>query len=245
METVVNPFILFLDEPTSGLDTFTAYRVIECLYTLSKQGRTIVSTIHQPSSECFYLFDDLILLLAGEIVYCGPVLNVVEYFSKIGYSCPTFNHPADYIFMKILNHKSILSSDDIIYQEKQNFLVVCWKNSSLYAELQNELKFISQRENRLQKDLHSDILFHHRYHVSIATEMKFLIVRAWKNLVRNKLAFNVKLLQSVMIGLAVGLIFQNISSRPFQAQIQVYLPKNKLNFYALYNFRIDKDHSIL
>ena len=48
---------MFCDEPTSGLDSYMAQNVIETLRDLASEGRTILSTIHQPSSEVFAMFD--------------------------------------------------------------------------------------------------------------------------------------------------------------------------------------------
>lgn len=42
--------MIFLDEPTTGLDSTTALQVIQMLSELAKKGKTIISTIHQPSS---------------------------------------------------------------------------------------------------------------------------------------------------------------------------------------------------
>jgi ABC-type multidrug transport system ATPase subunit len=54
--------------PLSGLDTFKAYKVVKILNVLAKNyGRTVVATIHQPSSEIFHLFDDLVLLADGQV----------------------------------------------------------------------------------------------------------------------------------------------------------------------------------
>ena len=50
MELLVNPSLIFLDEPTTGLDSTTALNLIYLLKRLSQNGRTIISTIHQPSS---------------------------------------------------------------------------------------------------------------------------------------------------------------------------------------------------
>ena len=58
MELVRNPSLLYLDEPTSGLDSFTAYSVAHLLRDIArKHERTIVATLHQPSSEIFELID--------------------------------------------------------------------------------------------------------------------------------------------------------------------------------------------
>jgi len=100
MDMVVNPTVLMLDEPTSGLDTFTAFNVMQTLADLAhKQHRTIVTTVHQPSSEIFHLVDNLVLLSGGKVVYHGPAKEAVDYFSNLGYPCPRYTNPADYFFM--------------------------------------------------------------------------------------------------------------------------------------------------
>ena len=62
IELITNPPILFLDEPTSGLDSSTALKIIELLKQQALLGRTMVATIHQPSSRIFKLTDRLILI---------------------------------------------------------------------------------------------------------------------------------------------------------------------------------------
>jgi ABC-type multidrug transport system ATPase subunit len=105
VELITNPSVLFLDEPTSGLDSFTSQSVVKLLNTLASQGRTIISTIHQPNSEMFTLFDKLILVCDGYVVYQGPAKDAVGYFEKVGYACPSLSNPADY-FMEILHFKN-------------------------------------------------------------------------------------------------------------------------------------------
>lgn len=62
VELITDPNLIFLDEPTTGLDSFTATSVMEILRDLARSGRTIVSTIHQPNSDIFEMFDRLMLL---------------------------------------------------------------------------------------------------------------------------------------------------------------------------------------
>jgi ATP-binding cassette subfamily G (WHITE) protein 1 len=102
MELIANPPMLFLDEPTSGLDTFTAYTVMKSLQKLARRGRTVIATIHQPSSEIFHLFDDLLLLAAGRVIYYGPAKDSIDYFARLGYPCPRYSNPADFYFMEVL-----------------------------------------------------------------------------------------------------------------------------------------------
>ncbi|KAG9289200.1 hypothetical protein G9A89_022509 [Geosiphon pyriformis] len=97
-ELVTSPSILFLDEPTSGLDSYNAYNVVECLVTLARNyNRTVVCTIHQPRSNIFALFDQLILLAEGHMVYSGEASKCQEYFESIGHKCPPGFNIADYL----------------------------------------------------------------------------------------------------------------------------------------------------
>ncbi|KAF8057935.1 ABCG31 [Scenedesmus sp. PABB004] len=70
---ITEPSVLFLDEPTSGLDSFTAAEVMGVVAGLARaDGTTVASTIHSPSSSVFGLFDRLLVLLGGRLVYLGP-----------------------------------------------------------------------------------------------------------------------------------------------------------------------------
>lgn len=78
LEILTRPSLLFLDEPTSGLDSASAFFVIQALRNISCDGRTVISSIHQPSSEVFVLFDDLFLLSGGETVYFGEAKMALQ-----------------------------------------------------------------------------------------------------------------------------------------------------------------------
>ncbi|KAF4667393.1 hypothetical protein FOL47_003603 [Perkinsus chesapeaki] len=97
VELVHDPPIVFLDEPTSGLDSFSAYKLVTMLKELNENGRCVVATIHQPSSEVFHLFDDVLFLWEGYCIYHGPVNEVEEYFGNLGHSVPESFNPADYV----------------------------------------------------------------------------------------------------------------------------------------------------
>ncbi|XP_039140747.1 ABC transporter G family member 9 isoform X2 [Dioscorea cayenensis subsp. rotundata] len=97
-EILVNPSLLFLDEPTSGLDSTTAQCIVSMLSAMSSEGgRTILMTIHQPSSRLFYMFDKVLLMSDGHPVYFGKASEAMTYFANIGYT-PSFPmNPADFL----------------------------------------------------------------------------------------------------------------------------------------------------
>ena len=84
VEIITKPSLLFLDEPTSGLDSFSAYNCINLLKKLAGNNATVLCTIHQPSSEVFFLFDTCMFLKDGLVCYHGPVKGIAEYFSSKG-----------------------------------------------------------------------------------------------------------------------------------------------------------------
>lgn len=96
IELITNPNIIFLDEPTTGLDSTTALQVIQLLSDLAKKGKTIISTIHQPSSELFCEFDRLMILVEGRCVYSGSAIKSYDYFDKLGYKCPEMMNASEF-----------------------------------------------------------------------------------------------------------------------------------------------------
>lgn len=101
-ELVTDPALLFCDEPTSGLDSFNALNVMTSLRQLASNGRTIVSTIHQPRSSIFALFDQLCLLSEGRVMYFGPAKDAVPYFAALSFKSPAQFNPADF-FLDLLS----------------------------------------------------------------------------------------------------------------------------------------------
>lgn len=96
-EILINPSLLFLDEPTSGLDSTTALRTIQILQDIAEAGKTVLTTIHQPSSRLFHRFDKLILLGKGSLLYFGKASEAMDYFSSIGCSPLIAMNPAEFL----------------------------------------------------------------------------------------------------------------------------------------------------
>ncbi|CAI9781290.1 unnamed protein product [Fraxinus pennsylvanica] len=100
VEILTQPRILFLDEPTSGLDSASSFFVVQALKNVACSGRTIVASIHQPSSEVFALFDDLLLLSCGEKIYFGEAKMAIEGFKN--FSGPSINLTTEEIRARLL-----------------------------------------------------------------------------------------------------------------------------------------------
>ncbi|KAK7284174.1 hypothetical protein RJT34_18915 [Clitoria ternatea] len=98
-EILVGPTkALFMDEISTGLDSSTTFQVVNSLknFVYSLKGTAVVSLL-QPAPETFNLFDDIILLSGGQIVYQGPREHVLEFFASMGFKCPERKGVADFL----------------------------------------------------------------------------------------------------------------------------------------------------
>ncbi|XP_054817411.1 ABC transporter G family member 26 isoform X2 [Prosopis cineraria] len=96
-EILVDPSLLLLDEPTSGLDSSSANRLLLTLHGLAKAGRTIITTIHQPSSRIFHMFDKLLLISEGYPIYYGKARDSMDYFSSLRFIPHIPMNPAEFL----------------------------------------------------------------------------------------------------------------------------------------------------
>ncbi|CAF1343859.1 unnamed protein product [Adineta steineri] len=101
-ELLTNPSVIFLDEPTSGLDSTSAVTLMRILRELALKGKTIMMSIHQPSSQIFQSFDQLILLADAKTIFMGKPSNALDYFATLGHHAPLQYNPADFI-MDLVN----------------------------------------------------------------------------------------------------------------------------------------------
>ena len=96
VELVINPPLLFLDEPTSGLDAFNAQAVMSSLKLLASTGRAVVACLHQPRSSITTLFDALLLLSEGRVMFSGAAPDALPFFQRWGFACPEHTNPSDF-----------------------------------------------------------------------------------------------------------------------------------------------------
>lgn len=89
---------LFMDEISNGLDSSTAYQIISFLQQLVHiTEATVIVSLLQPAPEAFDMFDDIVLMAEGQIVYHGPRSHVLEYFERCGFKCPERKGVADFL----------------------------------------------------------------------------------------------------------------------------------------------------
>uniref|UniRef100_A0A6N2LL61 ABC transporter domain-containing protein n=1 Tax=Salix viminalis TaxID=40686 RepID=A0A6N2LL61_SALVM len=98
-EMIVGPTrALFMDEISNGLDSSTTFQIVSCLKHLSHiMDATVMISLLQPAPETFDLFDDIILMTEGKIVYHGPRSSICQFFEDCGFRCPERKGVADFL----------------------------------------------------------------------------------------------------------------------------------------------------
>ncbi|KAL6524197.1 transcription factor [Orobanche minor] len=98
-EMLVGPAkALFMDEISTGLDSSTTYQIVNMLrQSVHIMKGTAFISLLQPAPETYDLFDEIVLLSDGQIVYQGPREDVLGFFESMGFKCPQRKGVADFL----------------------------------------------------------------------------------------------------------------------------------------------------
>lgn len=201
VELITNPSILFLDEPTSGLDSFTANKIVKLLVEQSRLGKTVVATIHQPSSDTFALFDKLLLLMDGYPIYQGSAKNACDYFAKLGYQVPQYTNPADYFLKEFY----------VPFKKEQNDID---KLDTLVHGYEKHIKDDVMKEDQAAQydEINEQVLKENFYSAPLCKELGCLLGRTFKNLYRDPQSSRIRVLQTVVMIVLVVLVFWDMGN---------------------------------
>ncbi|CAI5462796.1 unnamed protein product [Closterium sp. Yama58-4] len=90
--------VLLMDEISTGLDSSTTFLITRCLRHISHLHRaTTLVALLQPAPETYELFDDVLLLAEGHVVFHGPRVEVLPFFRSLGFQCPPRKAEADFL----------------------------------------------------------------------------------------------------------------------------------------------------
>lgn len=191
-ELVHDPVLLLLDEPTSGLDSYTAYELVENLKFIADQGRSVIITIHQPRSEIFDLFQDVVFLSQGSIIYQGPAKGTREYFAAAGYVCPEKHNPADFV----MNLIQTLPPSDM------ERLVARWDT----AKIKQDINFV--RESARERPSTPAAV----ERATPSQQTRILLSREVKNTFRNGPIMGMRFGGTILLSLLFGGVFWQVGT---------------------------------
>ncbi|GAV74687.1 ABC_tran domain-containing protein/ABC2_membrane domain-containing protein [Cephalotus follicularis] len=223
IEILTNPLVLFLDEPTTGLDSASAFFVIQALRNIALNGRVVVCSIHQPSSDVFDLFDDLLLLSNGETVYFGEAKMAIEFFADVGFPCPTRRSPSDHFIrcisldfdsinaalMRYQNSCGIIVSSDSLMNMKaaeiREVLIKKYKGTEYSMKTRSRIREISLTEELVHE-------FHEGSDASWWKQLCTLTHRSFLNMSRDIGYYWLRIICYILIAIVIGILYYGIGS---------------------------------
>ncbi|CAH1397760.1 unnamed protein product [Nezara viridula] len=210
LELINNPPILFLDEPTSGLDTVAAAQIIRLLNKLSRAGRTIVCTIHQPSASLFELFDRVYVMAQGRCIYQGgSSAHLLYYLAANGFVCPTHYSIADYVIELTEDDKNIEKLSEGIRNGKTAWFCKDLDQSPAPNTLALTNGNKGEPEVTEYDKLDCEDLLGVRVCASFWLQFTAILSRIFLQARRNKVGLQIQFYHHLGCGLAMGLMFHD------------------------------------
>jgi ABC-type multidrug transport system ATPase subunit len=208
-ELVVRPSLLFCDEPTSGLDATTAQSLILTLRQLCmEKGHSIVVVIHQPRAAIYALFDHLLLLSRGNVLYDGPACRVRSYLETVcGESLPPETGLADWL-MDVVTKDERQSSSSSSVTTSSSVLASKWKEARktfLLTTTTNDdehcstTKRSTNHPSELRLSTLQELKAGPKYHTSSWTQFRLLTLRTLKQQRGERLTMTAVVLQVVYL----------------------------------------------
>ncbi|RWS22138.1 protein white-like isoform X1, partial [Leptotrombidium deliense] len=201
-EVLTNPSIFICDEPTSGLDSYMAEQVIQVLHSMAQAGRTIMCTIHQPSSEVFALFNQLLLLADGRVAYMGDVNSAIDFFSSLGHKCPSNFNPADFFIQKL----AIVPGNETDCRKKVNAICDTYANSNYYKETMPREEQYPRAGSTFSSPQRRKLV----YKATWFRQFYEVYKRATINIKREPIITVVRSFQTILVAVILGLIFLDL-----------------------------------
>ncbi|XP_033747907.1 ABC transporter G family member 14-like [Pecten maximus] len=225
-ELLADPDILLIDEPTSGLDSNTAHSLmIQLKNYATEYNKTIVATIHQPSSQIFHMFSTLLLLVDGEMAYFGRASMVIDHFARLGIVCSQHYNPADFL-LEVLKTDAPSNQTDGDPRKIQSLQEKCMPNDQMNAFTISESKREGQTETGdvelvLVRPLHDHSLkdwsctfegeTNRRWPTSFWTQFKMLNWRSYKQS-KGRIFHKFDLIQSACIASFASVLYFQIDN---------------------------------
>eukprot|EP00981_Chlorochromonas_danica_P006281 scaffold1352_cov387-Ochromonas_danica.AAC.1 len=208
--------VKLMDCISNGLDTATAFDIINSVRAFTHTlGLTTVTSLLQPPPDVYNLFDDIMVLSEGRIVYHGPRDQVMGYFNNLGYECPELVDEADFL-------QELPTPEGRKYRMKPSVphttsaLAAAWKASEIYKQMLAEMRYPSLDDARAlskgnPKQWNKE--FREVFAGSLSFYFQQCVRRQFQIIYRNSAFVGARIGQSLLIGGITGSLFNNIATK--------------------------------
>ncbi|XP_022752605.1 pleiotropic drug resistance protein 2-like [Durio zibethinus] len=206
-EMLVGPAkAFFMDEISTGLDSSTTFQIVKYMKQMVHiMDITMIISLLQPAPETFDLFDDIILLAEGHIVYQGPRDTVLEFFEYMGFKCPERKGVADFL-QEVTSKKD---QEQYWFRENQPYRYVSVPE---FAQSFNSFHIGQQLLEDLRvpfdkSKTHPAALVTKKYGISNRDLFKACLSREWLLMKRNSFVYIFKAFQLTFMAIVALTVF--------------------------------------
>ncbi|KAL6656651.1 hypothetical protein ACP70R_004431 [Stipagrostis hirtigluma subsp. patula] len=197
---------LFMDEISTGLDSSSTFQIVKYIRQMVHVlNNTVMISLLQPPPETYNLFDDIILLSEGYIVYHGPREYILEFFESSGFRCPERKGVAD--FLQEVTSKKDQQQYWCHDQERYRYVSVPefaqhFKTFHVGQKLRKELQVPYDKSKT-----HPAALTTKKYGLSSWESLKAVLSREWLLMKRNSFLYIFKSFQLFILALVTMTVF--------------------------------------
>ncbi|KAI7983286.1 Pleiotropic drug resistance protein 2 [Camellia lanceoleosa] len=206
-EMLVGPAkAFFMDEISTGLDSSTTFQIVKFMRQMvHTMDVTMVISLLQPAPETYNLFDDIILLSEGQIVYQGPRENVLEFFEYMGFKCPERKGIADFL-QEVTSEKN---QEQYWFKKNQPYRYVLVND---FAQAFNSFHIGQKMSEDLRipydkSKAHPAALVTESYGISNLELFKACFLREWLLMKRNSFVYIFKTIQITIMATIATTVF--------------------------------------
>lgn len=202
------------DEISTGLDSATTFDIVKLLGIVARLTGTIkIVSLLQPSPETVALFDELILVDSGQVIYSGPLEDVKDHFASLGYHCPDRMDVADWLVsLATKDGKNYLvpkEGEEATHLTADEFRVK-FEESPRYKELLDSMDEPITDEMRQQVDALAYVRYQNKWYNSLKIVVQREMLLWW----RDKYQLKARIMQDLIMGIIAGTLFWQASDDP-------------------------------
>ncbi|PGH12369.1 hypothetical protein AJ79_04317 [Helicocarpus griseus UAMH5409] len=201
VQMLANPSVLFCDEPTTGLDATSAFQIVRTLKKLAQDGRTVIMSIHAPRSEIWGLFDRVVLLSRGSVLYSGPADLSINHFADCGHHLPPFVNPAEFL-IDLAAYDSRSEEAELASSARVQALKEAWRAKSSKIEVDEKYRS-GASSDRL--GVASDVV--RQRTVDFRRQFRVLTARTFKVTIRDPMGVAGSFFEAIGMSVITGWIF--------------------------------------
>ncbi|KAG6950035.1 hypothetical protein JG687_00014482 [Phytophthora cactorum] len=217
-------YVTLMDEISTGLDSAATFDIITTQRSVARKfNKTVVIALLQPAPEVVALFDDILILNAGEVMYHGPMEEVVAYFAGLGFECPPGRDVADYLMdlgtKQQYQYQVEIPERNYVHPREPSEFASIFRDSHLYQATLRKLE--EPLHPTLLENVHQHTNPMPEFHQSFWQNTRQLLYRQMLITVRNKPYIFGRGLMITVMGLLYATSFYQFDPKEIQVVIGI------------------------